>query len=105
MLDRAEAAQVFQIVDLDVPVVDLIAALTQEIAHHVLARPFRTAGRRNRDKIPRRGQLRVEIGVHGIKDFLPAIDSVIASLFPLSARASDNQIILCRGICRRFRSL
>ena len=32
MLDRAEAAQILQIVDVDMPVVDLIAALAQKIA-------------------------------------------------------------------------
>ena len=69
MLDRAEAAQVLQVVDIDRPVVDLVAALPQQIADHVLARTFRAAGGGNRDKIPRGGKLRVEIGINRIKDF------------------------------------
>ena len=68
MLDRAEAAQILQIVDIDMPVVDLVAALAQEIADHVLARPLRAAGRGNRDKIPGGRKLRVEIGVDGVED-------------------------------------
>ena len=54
----------------------LIAALPQQIADHVLARPFRAAGRGNRDKIPRGRKLRVEIGIDGIEDFLFGIDGV-----------------------------
>ena len=76
MLDRAEAAQILQIVDIDMPVVDLVAALAQEIADHVLARPLRAAGRGYRDKIPCGRKLRVEIGVDGVEDFLPGIDGV-----------------------------
>jgi hypothetical protein len=44
MLDRAEAAQIFQDVEVDVPVVDLVATRPQQIADHVLARPFSAAG-------------------------------------------------------------
>ena len=45
MLDRAEAAQILEIVDVDVPVIDLIATLAQEVADH--------AGRRhNSPKLP-----------------------------------------------------
>src|ERR1700736_999741 len=99
MLDRAKAAQVFQIVDIDMPVIDLVAALPQEIADHVLARTFGTAGRGNCNKIPSGGELRVETGVDGIEDLLPGIDSVHCVMFPLSAasrrpRRSD-QITLC----------
>src|ERR1700737_3583487 len=76
MLDRAEAAQILQVVDIDMPIVDLVAALPQEIAHHVLARPFRAPGTRNRDKIFCDSKLRVEIGVDGIEDFSLGIDGV-----------------------------
>ena len=70
MLDRAEAAQVLQILDVDVPVVDLVAALAQEVADHVLARPLGAAGRGDRNEIPRRRQLRVKAGIDGVEDFL-----------------------------------
>src|SRR5438132_12488113 len=70
MFDRAKAAQVLQILDVDMPVVDLIAALAQEIAEHVLARPFGAAGRGNRNEIPCRRQLRIKAGVNGVEDFL-----------------------------------
>src|SRR4030088_3162293 len=76
MLDRAEATQVFQLVDIDMPVVDLVAALPQEIADHVLARTFGAANRGNRDKIPRRRKLRSEIGVDGVQDLLSVFDGV-----------------------------
>ena len=83
MIDRAEAAQISQIVDVDMPVVDLIAALAQEIADHVLARPFRAAGRGYRDKIARGGKLGVEIGVDGIEDFPSGIDDVHIRSIPV----------------------
>ena len=70
MLDRAEAAQILQIADVDMPVVDLVAALAQEVADHVLARPFGAAGRGDRNEILCRRQLRIETGVDGIEDFL-----------------------------------
>jgi hypothetical protein len=70
MLDRAKAAQILQILDVDMPVVDLIAALPQQVADHVLARPFGAAGRGDRNEIPRRRQLRIKAGVDGVKDFL-----------------------------------
>ena len=44
MLDRPEAAQILQILYVDMPVVDLVAACAQEIADHVLARSFGAAG-------------------------------------------------------------
>ena len=43
MLDRTEAAQVLQLLRIDMPVVHLVATLAQEVADHVLARPFGTA--------------------------------------------------------------
>ena len=70
MLDRTEAAQILQILDVDMPIVDLIAALAQEVADHVLARPFGAARRWYRNEIPCCRQLRIEAGVDGIEDFL-----------------------------------
>ena len=87
------------------PVVDLVAALAQEIADHVLARPFGAAGRGNRDKIPGGRQLRVETGVDGIEDFLLLLLAFIASLFPLAhAAKSPAQPIkpYFRRGCSRF---
>ena len=102
MLDRAKAPQVFQIVDIDMPVIDLVAALPQEIADHVLARTFGTAGRGNGDKIPCGGELRVETGVDGIEDPLPGIDSVHCVIVPIACRlakaARPDQITLCRTL-------
>src|ERR1700687_4943250 len=104
MLDRAKAAQVSQIVDVDMPVVDLVAALPQEIADHVLARTFGAARRGDCDKIPRGGELRVETGVDGIEDLLPGIDSVHYVIVPvvcvpvvcrLAKAAAPDQITLC----------
>ena len=77
MLDRAEAAQVLQIIDIDVPVVDLVAAPAQEIADHVLARTFGAAGRGNRDKIPGGGELRIETGIDGIEDFALIVVGIV----------------------------
>jgi hypothetical protein len=66
------------------PVVDLVAALPQQISDHVLARPFRAAGRGYGDKIPRGCKLGVEIGVDGVKDLLLGIDGVhFRDKFPL----------------------
>ncbi len=45
VLDRAEAAQILEVVDIDMPVVDLVAARAQEVADRVLARPSRATGR------------------------------------------------------------
>jgi hypothetical protein len=76
MLDRAEAAQILQIVDIDVPVIDFVAALAQEVSDHVLAWPFGTPGRGYCDKIPGGRELGVETGFDGIEDLLSAIDGV-----------------------------
>src|SRR6202521_1586442 len=88
MLDRAKAAQILQGVEIDLPVVDLVATLAQEIADHVLARPFRAAGGRYSDKIHGGRKLRVEIGVDGIEDFSPGIESVHCVSFLLSLSES-----------------
>jgi hypothetical protein len=85
MLDWAEAAQIFQLVDVDMPIVDLIAALSQKIADHVLARSFRAARRGNRDKIPRGRKLCLEIGIHGVEDFLSGIGGIHRVGFPVVA--------------------
>jgi hypothetical protein len=97
VLDRPEAAQVLQIRKIDVPVVDFVVALAQQIADHVLTRPFRTPGGRDRDKIHCGGQLRVETGVDGVEDSLPDIDGVHWVAVPLcrlckNARQRRHQI-------------
>jgi hypothetical protein len=76
MLDRTEAAQIPEIVDVDVPIVDLVTALPQEIADHVLAWSFGAAGGRNRHKIPRSGKLRVETGINRVKNSLLGVCGV-----------------------------
>ena len=86
----------FKIVDIDMPVVDLVAALPQEIADHVLARPFRAAGRGNRDKIPCGRKLRVEIGVDGVEDLFAWYRwRSFASLFLCRLANAPDQTILC----------
>ena len=82
MLDRTEAAQILQILDVDMPVVDLVAARAQEIADHVLARPFGAAGRGDRDKIPGGRKLRVKAGIDGVEDSLLVIVGVHRVLVP-----------------------
>ena len=89
MFDRAEAAQILQIVDIDMPVVDLIAALAQEVADHVLARPLRATGRGYRDKITCGCKLRLEIGVDGVENPLLGIDGDHFSHCPLSLSESQ----------------
>ena len=64
MLDRSKTAQLFQCIEIDGPVVDLVSPLAQEIADHVLTRPLRAARRGDRDEIPRHGKLRVERVIH-----------------------------------------
>ena len=70
MLDRAKTAQILQIPDIDMPVIDLIATLAQQVADHVLARSFGATGRRDRNKIHRRCQLRIKAGIDGVENFL-----------------------------------
>src|ERR1035437_9437108 len=82
MLDRTESAQIPEIVDIDMPVVDLVAALSQEVADHVLAWPFRAAGTGKRGKISCGSKLRAKIGVDGIEDFSLAVDGVHCVTFP-----------------------
>lgn len=79
MLDRAESAQISEIVEIDVPVVDLVAALAQQIADHVLARPLGAAGRGDRDEGLRRRKLRIESLVNGGKDSLLRLGSHAAA--------------------------
>ena len=61
--DRTVAGQVLEIVLLDHPVVDLVAALAQQPRHHVLTRRFLAAGARDRRERDRRRQLRLEGGI------------------------------------------
>src|SRR3984885_10715798 len=91
MLDRAEAAQVLEIVKVDVPVVDLIAAPAQQIADHVLARTFSAAGRGNRDKIPCGGKLRVETGIDGVEDFAFGIVGTHCRAAPVVSGSNHTQ--------------
>jgi len=70
MPDRAKAAQVLQIVEVDMPIVHFIAALAQEVADHILARSFGAAGRGNGDEIACGGKLRVETRIDGFEDSL-----------------------------------
>ena len=93
MLDRAIAAQILEIVEIEMPVVDLIAALAQEIADHVLARTFGAAGRGDRDEIARRRKLGIEAGIDGIQDFLLCI-GVHCHCYPLMSRVERSKHIL-----------
>src|ERR1700704_2395231 len=88
MLDRAEAAQILEIVEIDVPVVDLVAAPAQQIADHVLARTFRAASRGNRYKIPCGSELRVETGIDGVKDFAFDIVGTHCRAVPVGTRSN-----------------
>ena len=92
MLDRAEATQTLQILDVDMPVVDLIAALAQEIADHVLAWPFGAASRGNRNEIFRRRQLRVKASVDGVEDFLLRIGRHAAAPVETSKRSGARTL-------------
>src|ERR1700674_2775150 len=73
MLDRTDPTQILEVVDVDMPVVDLVAALAQQIADHVLARSLRAAGRGYGYKICGGRELLVEIGVDRIEDSSPCI--------------------------------
>src|SRR3977135_318654 len=90
MLDRAEAAQITDIVAVDMPVVDVVAALPQEIADHVLARPRGAAGRGNRHKIPCGRKLRVETGIDGIEDFPLGIANIHRVIVPILCRIAKT---------------
>jgi hypothetical protein len=68
VLDGPEAAQILEVVDLDVPVVDLVSARAQEVADHVLAWPLRTARRGDRDEIACGRELGFEAGIDGVKN-------------------------------------
>ncbi len=70
MLDRAVAAQVLQFVEIEMPVIHLIAAPAQQVADHVLARPLRAAGRGDRDEVGGGCKLRIKTGIDGIEDSL-----------------------------------
>src|SRR5712664_4045050 len=83
MLDRAEAAQILEIVDVDMPVVDLAAALPQQIPDHVLARPLGAADGGYRDKIACGRKLRIETGIDGIEDFPLDIANIHRAIVPI----------------------
>ena len=68
MVNRTEAAQVFQIIDIDAPVVDLVAALAQQVMHHVLTRAFRAARRGNGRELFRCLKLPIESIVDRIEN-------------------------------------
>ena len=82
MLDRGIATQILEVVEIDMPVVDLITALAQEIADHVLARTFGAAGRGDRDKIACGLELSVEAGIDGIENSLCVVAGVHRVLIP-----------------------
>src|ERR1700744_2532341 len=84
MLDRPIAAQILQIVEIDMPIVDLVAAFAQEIADHVLARALSTTRGGNCDKVARGLELGIEAGIDGIEDFL-VIDRVYVHHCSLAA--------------------
>ena len=68
MLDRTDAAQTLQFIDIDMPIVDLVAPLPQQVAHHVLARPFSTARAGDRGELPRGFDLPIERLVHRVEN-------------------------------------
>ena len=76
MFDRAEPAQILEIVDVDMPVVDLVAALPQKITDHVRHGPSAPAGGRNRDKIPCGSKLGIEIDVDCVNDLSPGVTDI-----------------------------
>src|SRR2546423_12845733 len=99
MLDRAIAAKVFQIVEIEMPVVDLIAALAQQIADQVLARALRAAGRGDRDEVARGRELRIEAGIDRIQDFLLCL-GVHRRYRPLLSTSSADQSTFRPGLWR-----
>src|SRR3954453_16616996 len=85
MLDRAEPPQIPELVDVDMPVIDLIAALPQQIAHHILTRAFGAPGGGDRDEITGDGKLGVETGIDRIEDFSLGIGGVHGVTGPIVA--------------------
>jgi hypothetical protein len=78
------------------PVIDLIAAQTQEVADHVLARSFGAAGRWDRDKILRGRKLRIESGIDRIQNSLTGIADIhrVVVSFDLPRPPSRSKHIL-----------
>ena len=66
------------------PVIDLVAALAQEVANHILARPFGAARGRYRNEVPCRSELRVEAGIDGIEN--PLFDVAFDHRFDIPLR-------------------
>ncbi len=95
MLDRAEAAQALQIIDIDVPVIDLVTTLSQEVTDHILARPFRATRRGDCDEIARRRQLGVEMASTASRILRLISVTLMASMplsFPERFRAKSIQV-------------
>ena len=90
MLNRSEPAQILEVVDIDMPVVDLVAALAQEIADHVLARSLGATGGGNRDKIPGGRKLRVEIGVDRVENFSLGVVGIHCVTFSVSGQRDQS---------------
>src|SRR4051812_31882668 len=97
MLDRPKTAQILQLIDFDMPVVDLIAAPAQQIADHVLARTLGAARRRNGDELFCRRKLRVEAGVDRVENFAFGIVGVHVSPL-LLARDQSTFFAACRRL-------
>jgi hypothetical protein len=85
------------------PIVHLIAALAQEVADHVLARPLRAAGRGDGDEIARGRELCVEAGIDGIEDSLLGIAEVHRTTFPVARGSNHNFTGDCRYFAPPFR--
>src|ERR1035437_9240235 len=99
MRDRTETAQIPEIADINMPIIDLVAALAQEIADHVLARPFGAAGGWDRDKILRCRKLRVEAGIDGIENSLAGIAGVHRAVISLGSSVHQIKAYFA-GACR-----
>src|SRR6266849_8850088 len=104
MLDRAEAAQILEIVDVDMPVVDLVAALPQQIPDHVLARPLGAADGGDPTKSLVVASCASKPASTASRIFRWISLTFIASLFPFCAASQRprrlDQTILCRELQR-----
>ena len=102
MFDRPKAAQILQIVDVDMPIVDLVGALAQEIGDHILAWSLRAPYRGYRDQVPRGGELGFKSGVDGIENALGFAGFHCCFLLVWQRMLeSDHQ--LCQTACAPFR--
>jgi hypothetical protein len=83
------------------PVIDLVAAPAQEVANHVLARPFGAARGGYRDEVLCRSELRVEARIDGIENSL--FDVAFDHRFDISREAFSllpDQSTLCGHLPR-----